>query len=256
MARRRRRRRHHRRGFGILYKLLSVVLISAAIVVALTLFFRVETIDVTGATRYTGEEVIDASGIKDGDNLFLLNKYAIADSIRARLPYVSSISISRRLPDTLIIEVTDGVPGGVILYENEYWTVSAKNGRLMGKQSEVGPGPMVQGLTLNKPKVGAQIAVVDGQERKLKAFLDLLDALEDRGMLDGCSAMDFSEEAVISMDYGTLYTVKLAMGEDYGYWLSRLNEVIERQAADGDVRAGVIDMSHTSETGRINFIPN
>ena len=45
MARRRhtRRRRHHR-SVAVLYKLLSVVVISGAIVAALTLFFKVETI--------------------------------------------------------------------------------------------------------------------------------------------------------------------------------------------------------------------
>ena len=115
MARRRhtRRRRHHR-SVAVLYKLLSVVVISGAIVAALTLFFKVETITVSGTTEYSSEEIITASGIQQGDNLFLLNKYEIYESILEKLPYVSSVSISRKLPDTLLIEVTDSNQGGVI----------------------------------------------------------------------------------------------------------------------------------------------
>ena len=76
MARRRHSNRRRRRGnFGFLYKLLSVLVICGAVVTALTLFFRVDTIRVTGTERYTEDEVIGASGIQLGDNLFLLNKY-------------------------------------------------------------------------------------------------------------------------------------------------------------------------------------
>ena len=74
MARRRHSNRRRRRGnFGFLYKLLSVLVICAAVVMALTLFFRVDTIEVTGTERYTEKDVIEASGIQLGDNLFLLN---------------------------------------------------------------------------------------------------------------------------------------------------------------------------------------
>ena len=57
-ARRRHSNRRRRRGsFGFLYRLLSVLVICGVIVVALTLFFRVDTVVVTGTQRYTQQEV-------------------------------------------------------------------------------------------------------------------------------------------------------------------------------------------------------
>ena len=51
-ARRRHSNRRRRRGtFGFLYKLLSVFLICGCLVAAITLFFRVDTIEVTGMER-------------------------------------------------------------------------------------------------------------------------------------------------------------------------------------------------------------
>ena len=52
-ARRNRKGRRRNRGrFGFLYKLLSTLAICAVVVAALTLFFRVDTIEVSGTARY------------------------------------------------------------------------------------------------------------------------------------------------------------------------------------------------------------
>ena len=89
MARRRNSNRRRRRGsVGFLYKMLSVLVICTAIIAALTLFFRVNAIQVSGQQRYTDEQVQEASGIQIGDNLFLLNKYDAAGKIVEALPTV------------------------------------------------------------------------------------------------------------------------------------------------------------------------
>ena len=58
MARRRGSARRRRRGgSGFLYKLLSVLLICGCLVAAITLFFRVDTVVITGEKRYTEAEI-------------------------------------------------------------------------------------------------------------------------------------------------------------------------------------------------------
>ena len=90
MARRRGSARRRRRGgSGFLYKLLSVLLICGCLVAAVTLFFRVDTVVITGEKRYTEAEIREASGVADGDNLFLLNKYQVpmrCPILRSRIP--------------------------------------------------------------------------------------------------------------------------------------------------------------------------
>lgn len=248
MAKRRHVRRRRRRGFGVLYKLLSVIVISAAIVAALTLFFKVDGVTVSGTTQYSSEEIIAASGVKTGDNLFLLNKYEISDAIIEQLPYVSSVSISRKLPDTLVIEVTDSNQGGVIQQGRDYWVVSSA-GKLLGKRAEAGSGALILGLTLEDPQVGHTVAAAEGNERKLSQLLELFDALEEKGMLPGVSQIDFSQDGVISMDYAQRFTVKFAYGADFVYKLSNVNQVIEQLE---DNEQGIIDLT---VDGRANVIP-
>lgn len=98
MSRRSSRSRTHRRNrgrFGPLFKLLCVLAVVVALTGGATVFFRVETVEVTGNQRYTQEEIIAASGIQMGDNLYALNKVSIDRKIRTRLPYVGELSINR-----------------------------------------------------------------------------------------------------------------------------------------------------------------
>ena len=61
MARRRGSARRRRRGSGgFLYKLLSIFLICGCLVAAITLFFRVDTVVITGEKRYTEAEIRQA----------------------------------------------------------------------------------------------------------------------------------------------------------------------------------------------------
>ena len=57
-ARRNRRGRRRNRGrFSALYKLLSVLIIFAAILMGCVVFFRVSTVEITGDSPYTEEEI-------------------------------------------------------------------------------------------------------------------------------------------------------------------------------------------------------
>ena len=106
MAGRNRRRRRKRKGsFSFLYKLLMLFVICGAIVAALAVFFKVDTIEVTGNSRYTDSEIAESGGIHVGDNLFLINKFGAAEEITRKLPFISSVRISRLLTDTLCIQV-------------------------------------------------------------------------------------------------------------------------------------------------------
>ena len=69
--RRNRRRRRGRASFPL--RLLSLIIVIAAIVGALTMFFRIDTIVVQGNARYTDEQIIEAAGVQKEQNLVLLN---------------------------------------------------------------------------------------------------------------------------------------------------------------------------------------
>ena len=135
MARRRHSKRRNRGSFGFLYKLLSVLLICTAIIVAMTLFFRVDEIVVTGQNRYTAEEIREASGVELGSNLYLLNKYDIARNITRQLPYIEDIRVNRKLPDALVIEVHESGRPFAVVQEGSAWLISS-NGKIVEQSTQ------------------------------------------------------------------------------------------------------------------------
>ena len=50
-----------------------IKIIAAAITLSLTVLFKISTIEVTGTSRYSVEDIIKESGISEGNNLFLIN---------------------------------------------------------------------------------------------------------------------------------------------------------------------------------------
>ena len=95
--RRNRRRRRGRASFPL--RLLCLAVVIAAFLGALTMFFRIDMIVVEGNERYTEEQIIEAAGVQKEQNLVLLNKYKVKQSIFDTLPYVETVVINRKYPD-------------------------------------------------------------------------------------------------------------------------------------------------------------
>ena len=119
-----RKRRRKRRGPRIFLTLLTFCIVIGAIVASLTVFLKVAKIEVRGAAYYTNEQIIKSSEIQVGDNLFAINKFAVSSKILADFPYLESIKITRRLPDTFIFDVTERKPCGYIDTEDQRWIIA------------------------------------------------------------------------------------------------------------------------------------
>ena len=105
--RNKRKRKRGKGRLGPLFKLLCAGAVAVALTMGATGFFQVETVAVTGNSRYSQEEIIKATGIQTGDNLFRMNKYQIAHQVLQGLPYVEELTIRRALPSTIVITVKE-----------------------------------------------------------------------------------------------------------------------------------------------------
>ncbi len=69
----------------------------------------VDGFDVTGASRTTREELIAASGIRFGQAMVDVDERGAARQL-ADMPWVASVSVERRWPDSVVIEVVERAP--------------------------------------------------------------------------------------------------------------------------------------------------
>jgi hypothetical protein len=105
------KRRIRRRGGA--RPIVSFILIIAAVVLAMSVFFKVSKITVKGNSYYTADQVIEASGIEEGDNLFFVNRFSAVSKIFAKLPYIQKATVTRGLPNRVTITVTESQTHGL-----------------------------------------------------------------------------------------------------------------------------------------------
>ena len=251
MARRRNSNRRHRRGsFRFLYKLLSILAICAAVVLALTLFFRVDTIEVTGQQRYSAEEIQKATGISVGDNLYLLNKFDAVNRLQTALPYIEEVRINRHLPDKLTIEVKECVHTFALSQEGTVWYISP-GGRIVdqGEPPAEADAAVLDGCTLLSPSVGTSLALATEFAAQQESLLSLMSALEHAGVLEKVNAIHLGDLDLLTMDYDGRFQEELRYGADYAQKIRTLEAVVERLESN---ESGTIRL--TRDDGKVNVI--
>lgn len=251
MARKRKRGQRYRRGrFGFLYVLLSFLLILAAVLAGSFIFFRVDVITVEGNSRYSREEVIAASGVAPGDNLFALNGHTVAERIHAALPYVRESTIERDLPSGLVLRVTESQPAAS-LRTSEGWCLIDARGKLveLGEDGLKGRAAQVTGLSVLEPVVGLRIQVEEEQQTKLDALTQILTAMEARSMLSGLDYAKLTSSNLVELGYLDRFTVQLPLSCDFSYKIQALEYVVSMLEEN---ETGLIDLTRSDKT---HFIP-
>lgn len=252
MARQRRHSRPRRRRgrFGGLYKILSILLVVTAVAVACVVFFRVNSVEVTGNVRYAASEIIAASGIEMGDNLIALPRSRISAAIRSQLPYVENVSLHKALPDGVVLRVTERVASASVDSAEGRWLISSQ-GKLLEPDSGTVQVIQITGLTAAGPYAGGMIQVAEDEENTLRYVKELLAVLESRGHLSECTALDCSAATYLTLDMG-IYQLKLPRGGDYDYYI-RLTESALASGKIPEGQGGMLDL--TVVEGKAYFKP-
>ena len=246
------RRRRRRGGLGRLLRPLSVLLTAVAVVAALTMFFKVSTVEVTGSSRYRDGEVAAASGVELGDNLVLLDKYRIAQRIYTELPYVTEARINRKFPSTLVLEVTETTAVASIQGAGGYWLVSAGE-KLLEAVDETGAQDYLRitGLEAVNPAVSARLELPEDSPITLERLGQLLSAMERLEMLGRADGLDLSDRSDLVLGYDGRFRVIISYDADFDYKLLCLLEAVKCLEPNerGTIRLNM------KEANKAHFIP-
>ncbi|MBR3560463.1 MAG: FtsQ-type POTRA domain-containing protein [Oscillospiraceae bacterium] len=245
-------RRSHRRRRGRLtpiLKPLAVLAAVAAMLWAVALFFRMDHIVVSGNERYTETEVLAASGLQTGGNLYFLNKFDVKESIFDQLPYVETVRINRKLPDTLLIEVGECKAAAGVESENGVWLIS-EQGRLLEETAVPPVGcPVIAGASPVEPAATKPVDLGEDYAYRLGVALTLLRESETRGMRANIGVIDLSDDTALSFTYLGRFTVRQPWTTDVSYKLESLETVVDYLENN---EAGRIDLM---TEGKASFIP-
>ena len=210
--RRRKRRRDPWLGFSILLKIMGACVICCAIFFAMTVFFKIQRITVTGDNPYSNEDVIEASGIEIGENTFFLNKFAAIAKIYQECPYIDTIVMRRHLPSELEIAVTKCVGIAQIEFEGFNYIID-KNGKILSKReaNDTNRYINVLGCEPNTMEIGKYIDFL--QKEKEKTLLNVLLMAQKYGIIEQIENVNIDKLYNLSFEYTDRFTVVLGSAE-------------------------------------------
>lgn len=233
-----------RKAFKITLKVLALIIVVPALAFGVmrlystlqtTEHLEIETVEVRGLERVGSDDILALSDIIKGDNILALDISGAVEKIEAH-PWVKSVKVTRHLPSTVDIEVTEMKALCLVSLDALY--VVSLTGEIFKKYSPEDSLdlPVITGLeTEGGPDEGYEVA---------KAHRDFV------GFLAGREGMTISEISEIHVDpvHGySLYTlldgVRIELGkEDFEKRLKKLERVVK---AGGSLK----DMAVVNLTG-------
>ena len=246
-----------RRG-RFLWKLVSMAAVVAAVFLGLSVFFRVDTITVAGADKYTPWMIREASGIETGDALLSISEARVASRIREKLPYVDEMKVGIRLPGTVEIQVRELQVTYSVEDENGAWWLISSSGRAVEQVSlDKALGyTRVEGLLIRTPQPGQSIQAIPGKlvdsgdgtavtldqaqaDAQLDALISIMSGLEENRIIGQIAVIDVTDVNGLRLECPHLLTVRLGDAQRMDYKLSYLaaaaDKLEENQSGELDL---------------------
>lgn len=157
-----------KRGRFLLH-LATVAAVVLAVVFGMSIFFKVQTIKVSGCNKYTPWDVSQKSGIEIGSNLMTISRSQVGGNIISALPYVETVRVGIILPDTVNIEITEMDAVYAIEDVEGSWWLMNETGRIVEQTNGVTAEKYtrVLGLRLEVPAVGQQAVAQETETTKI-----------------------------------------------------------------------------------------
>lgn len=140
--------------------------------------FSIAHIEIEGNTLRSDDEIIEMSGVAEGDNMFKQTERRVRKALSAD-QYIADVSVSRRLPDTYTITITERMPVIAISCEGKYVILDAE-GYAVDEADSTMHATLVTGLKINDYKLGEKPEFDDSAS--FREVSTLIEAVNDSGM--------------------------------------------------------------------------
>ena len=237
------RNKKNRRKKLIFRSVAGALFLVVGVIVALSLFFNINKIVVSGDAVYSHETVVKASGVSEGDNLIFLSKSKLNEKLSSELAYIGSVTVKRRLPSTLelVIKKTDARLGVAM---NGYFTLLDENGKVLEKDLEtVGENIILVNLgEVESAELGKVIVLKEN--RALTKLNAVLDECKKVGIND-ISLMDLSDIYNIKLVYQGRITLELGEtdSENLNSKLALGKAALDKQNEENNLYRGTINLT-------------
>ena len=270
-----------RRG-RFLLRLATVAAVVLALLLGMAIFFKVDNVQVVGCSKYIPWDVSEASGIELGSNLLTISRAQIGGNVISRLPYVDTVRVGIKLPDTVMIEITELDVVYAVEDADGIWWLMNDQGKIVDQTNAVTAKDYTQviGFKIEPAQIGAQavakeaelttiqaetvegesaapavtVAVsmgVTGAER-LRTALVVLQELSKHSISGLIDSVDLTSLADVELWYGERFQINLGDTSQLDYKLRALEAIISQMES---YESGHLDISFKNWANQVGYTP-
>ncbi len=199
----------------------------------------VNNINVEGNSTYSIKKVVASSGIEEGDKLFAIREKEINRILTKNLPYLKSVEVSYKLPDTVVLTVSPTEDRLLIANKNKYLRLD-ENGKVLSlSKSKLKNGLYkVEGLSYKALEVGGTYSPAEKEKDKYSAAQNLASILKRSGLKSG--VINVSDLKNLTFVFENRIKVYFGDEKDLEEKASLASKTIAAAASEG--QTGYVDM--------------
>ncbi len=231
-----------------IWRIIFLAVLMCAALFAMTIFFRIDKITVEGVEKYTSEEIISGMDVKKGDNLYLFNKFKTADALLVKFPYLASVQIRRKLPDGLLVTVTECDALAAVPTDNGYFLVSGQ-GKILEQGADSKGLPIVTGASLMGSAPGEMID--PSKDAYADVLLTIIQTLDAADMLEDTDFINMQSLTDVRIGYMDRFDIRIGTVDSLAYRMRFARFVMGEKLSPSDV-----GRLYWDSKGRLHFVPD
>lgn len=234
----------------VFYAVLFSVMIIVFSAVCFLVFFKIETVSVEGASRYSEKEIIKALGVEYGSNLYSFDADERSNSLVAELPYISKVTIERSWPSTVILHVEEKEACMYVELSDEHYLLTDD----MHILEYTADATKLYGLlkldmepeTVSRCIVGERLQFADRRTRDIVA--DAYGMIQEAGIEQRVKYIDANNRFAITLGMDDKYTVYMGDIDEFDTKLAFAIGIADKLDTLGKgEKGGNIDVSDVSK---------
>lgn len=219
-------------------RVISVMLVVIALILLCVMIALVSSRYVIKNTLINGESPYSEEEIRSvleeyfeergSTSYFYIDVDELSEKIKSKMPYVKSIEIEKKAPDTLIFTLTGESAEAYIEYMGKYYLLNADMKVLGSLANEPARESLIE-LYIDLPSeivIGSTIAFSDESRMDAESYTRIYKALEDAGLREMCKSLDAMNKFDLSMKLSSGVDVKIGSIKDIEEKLTTLSKWI------------------------------
>lgn len=222
--------------------LLILILITLTVCLSYTVFFKVKAVETEGESIYSSEQIIQSSGIYEGQSMLSISTEEVSSKVCKTLPFIKTAEVRRILPSTVRITVTAETAALSAKYGESFLTLS-EDLKVLEETDQI-TYPVIVGSQINSGEPGEKIVMADGVTETLERLKSAFLSTE----IEDISVIDLTDPDNIKLLYKESFVLELGSDDLLEYKLKFCIKVAQSEQGQG-----VIDVKYVSESNKKGF---